>query len=1055
MTNTTPTICLSAGERPVLWAGDVIVAGASFGGIAAALALAKKGKRVAIVEPRTYPGRELTATQRPWLAAATGQPEDELIQSCLDLTGNVRSDDEVALHLDQLKIHLEDTLAAAGVELYYASYPVGLLERDGTVSGVVIADKSGRQLLLGDCAIDATETALLARLAAPEIAASDEPTVYRRTLEFGKLPSRMPRTLDVPADLGVVGNHVTLHRGAHSEGHWYVDYGLLWPGRAATMQGAANLKRQIEALGLAVTLHLRHNVPSFAPPAIVGSSSYESCGPFAGPPAGPTSRFRGPMPGLMCLNEHGLPECGGQCDVRVAVRLGRELAEAVLAAAAVTMPATGSRPGAAPCSAQLEWTVREQDVVQRGRAFKMASVPAALIPVVAETDVLVVGGGSSGAIAAIAATDEGVTSAVVDMNPGLGGTGTYGGINTYWFGRRIGFVDQNMAWMDEMHDRLQVSRPKGTMAHWNVEARVQALREQSERAGVETLLNALVFGTAMHKEHVRGVALATHFGPVAALGRVTLDATGDADVAAWAGAETVYGSEREHVVMWGYMPQLAAPDAPRNVKTSMVDTTNIVDYNRMIRAERRRAGPGDYDHGVYLAPRESRHIRGKVVMTLTDHLVRRAWPDVIYIAFSNYDMKGEGTSDWVRMGIQPPNVTMEVSYRSLVPDGVEDILVVGKAFSADHDASASPRMQPDLENLGGAAAVAAAMALSAGVSVRQLDIRALQERLAALTVLPDYVLTRKLVRLSFTREQLEALVDTITGEQPLHAYSNQEVGEYYAGRIPEVDVMCAGPEAVPVLEGAFEKAQGRRKTRLAQMLCMLGSQVAVPYLLATLQEAFSGDELPARPYAVKHQGPPPDQGADTEEAHLLGMLAMVCDERIVPLWRRVVDLLEGTTREEMFDRSKDRLGYAAVVAYGAERLGSPLAAPILAKLHSYPLFGGLISRSGQQADWFLERLAYGELLTARAMARCGSPEGYMVLINYLDDVRASLAEHAHEELISITGEDYGKNVSAWANWLELAGDDLQPKPYRASTEPVKAWQETILIEEQPPAEVFQ
>ena len=76
------------------------------------------------------------------------------------------------------------------------------------------------------------------------------------------------------------------------------------------------------------------------------------------------------------------------------------------------------------------------------------------------------------------------------------------------------------------------------------------------------------------------------------------------------------------------------------------------------------------------------------------------------------------------------------------------------------------------------------------------------------------------------------------------------------------------------------------------------------------------------------------------------------------------------------------------------------AVPILTKLHSYPLFGGLISRSGQQADWFLERLAYGELLTARAMARCGSPEGYMVLINYLDDVRASLAEHAHEELIS-------------------------------------------------------
>ncbi|MBC7239600.1 MAG: FAD-dependent oxidoreductase, partial [Chloroflexi bacterium] len=213
------------------------------------------------------------------------------------------------------------------------------------------------------------------------------------------------------------------------------------------------------------------------------------------------------------------------------------------------------------------------------------------------------------------------------------------------------------------------------MAHWNVEARVQALREQAERAGVHQVLGALVFGTVVNGNRVRGVVAATAYGPVALLGQVTLDATGDGDVAAWAGAEVVYGSAREHVVMWGYMPQIAAPDLPRNVKTSMVDTTNIYDMNRMIRAERRRAQPGDYDHGVYLAPRESRHVRGGVTLTLTDQLTRRCWPDVVYIAFSNYDMKGEATSDWVRMGIQPPNLTIEIPYRALVPNGLEDILV--------------------------------------------------------------------------------------------------------------------------------------------------------------------------------------------------------------------------------------------------------------------------------------------------------------------------------------------------------------------------------------------
>ncbi|MBC7256482.1 MAG: FAD-dependent oxidoreductase, partial [Chloroflexi bacterium] len=530
---------------------------------------------------------------------------------------------------------------------------------------------------------------------------------------------------------------------------------------------------------------------------------------------------------------------------------------------------------------------------------------------------------------------------------------------------------------------------------------------------------------------VRGVVAATAYGPVALLGQVTLDATGDGDVAAWAGAEVVYGSAREHVVMWGYMPQIAAPDLPRNVKTSMVDTTNIYDMNRMIRAERRRAQPGDYDHGVYLAPRESRHVRGGVTLTLTDQLTRRCWPDVVYIAFSNYDMKGEATSDWVRMGIQPPNLTIEIPYRALVPNGLEDILVVGKAFSATHDALAAPRMQPDLENLGGVAAVAAKMALAEGVSVREVDRRRLQERLVALGVLPAHILTRKLRPLRFSQHELWHLAESITAEKPLHAYSDQEIGEAFEGRIPEVDILCAGMEAVPVLEEALSRAEGPRKVRLAQLLCMLGSRAGASVLVDALEKAFRHDELPIRGYPVKHQGPPPDQGADTEEAHLLYALAMAHDERILPLWARVVDLLANATYEDVFDRLRDRLGYAAAVCYGAERLGDPRAIPILQKLHSYPLFRDHVTTGGHQANYMLERLAYAELLIGRALARCGSPEGYLTLIHYLEDVRSLLAEHAHEELISLSGEDHGKNASAWLNWLEEVGDMLGPVPYRA------------------------
>lgn len=73
-----------------------------------------------------------------------------------------------------------------------------------------------------------------------------------------------------------------------------------------------------------------------------------------------------------------------------------------------------------------------------------------------------------------------------------------------------------------------------------------------------------------------------------------------------------------------------------------------------------------------------------------------------------------------------------------------------------------------------------------------------------------------------------------------------------------------------------------------------------------------------------------------------------------------------------------------------------------------------------------------ELGIARAMARCGSPDGFDLLVDYLDDVRALLAERAHSELIDLTGVDYGKDAVAWASWLKASRSTL----HIADTAPV-------------------
>ncbi|HEV2066037.1 MAG TPA: FAD-dependent oxidoreductase [Thermomicrobiales bacterium] len=63
---------------PILREADIAIVGGSFAGIAAALRLARAGLAVIVIEPRTYLGREMTATLRPWLALGAGSDRDHL-----------------------------------------------------------------------------------------------------------------------------------------------------------------------------------------------------------------------------------------------------------------------------------------------------------------------------------------------------------------------------------------------------------------------------------------------------------------------------------------------------------------------------------------------------------------------------------------------------------------------------------------------------------------------------------------------------------------------------------------------------------------------------------------------------------------------------------------------------------------------------------------------------------------------------------------------------------------------------------------------------------------
>jgi len=399
---------------------------------------------------------------------------------------------------------------------------------------------------------------------------------------------------------------------------------------------------------------------------------------------------------------------------------------------------------------------------------------------------------------------------------------------------------------------------------------------------------------------------------------------------------------------------------------------------------------------------------GEVVMTLTDQLKRRQWSDVVNIHYSNHDIKGKGGADWVQIGLLPPNLEIEIPYRMLIPKHLEGILVVGKAISATHDALPAIRMQADLENLGGIAALAAAQNVRSETEPRHIDVRLLQQSIVAAGLLPAEIIGRTIKPKLLSEPELEQLVERMDADTPLYEYSNMSMGEMFTESIPFVEICTAGTKAIPILARALRHSEGEKKIRVAQALAMLESREAVPVLIEEIMRRLSGQSLPTRTNRIRHSSHmPPNQAAMPDVVYLVYALGIVPDVRNISVWTRIADLM-CVTEDDIRDQRQGVFYYVDAVCYGAERLGDPGAIPALRKLHSQPPLHRLVCTSGFQADYALERQAMLELAIGRALARCGDKAGFSIVIDYLGDVRGLLAEQAHRELKDISGQDYGK-----------------------------------------------
>jgi hypothetical protein len=198
----------------------------------------------------------------------------------------------------------------------------------------------------------------------------------------------------------------------------------------------------------------------------------------------------------------------------------------------------------------------KQAIIQGGQVIQ----PRDTLPVLAEADVIVAGGGTGGICAAVAAARVGVRTVLVERYGFLGGgltsSHTDDSVPSH-FGPGLGPVIGGI-WEDLRNRLMAAGGSPGTLkiegpwhrASWPAvitPVRPEALKhvamEMLLESGVDVLLHCAAVGVIMDGPRVRGVVTESKSGRQAILGKVVVDATGDGDLLAAAGAPFRQGDE--------------------------------------------------------------------------------------------------------------------------------------------------------------------------------------------------------------------------------------------------------------------------------------------------------------------------------------------------------------------------------------------------------------------------------------------------------------------------------------------------------------------------------
>ncbi|MEJ8852278.1 FAD-dependent oxidoreductase [Variovorax rhizosphaerae] len=309
------------------------------------------------------------------------------------------------------------------------------------------------------------------------------------------------------------------------------------------------------------------------------------------------------------------------------------------------------------------------------------------------------------------------------------------------------------------------------------------LDDMLQEAGVRPLLHASVLDVAVTGRQIDALHVLTKSGVVELRARVLIDASGDIDALKRAGATFLGLDEGEALqpatMMFRFGPidferfdalskdeiavlarrgyddgQLAraalhssrdpfSNDGWFNISRLGIDATDAMALGAAEIEGRRQAWkaaqylrqcvPGCEGgqlraFGTQVGVRETRRIVGDHVLTSDELLLPEQFPDAIAAGAYPIDIHPAAGGELLYQGLGDDHA-YQIPYRSLIPIGFDNALVVGRGVSATHSAHAAIRVMTISMAVGQAAGVAAALAAKHDGKVRSVPMPALRERL--------------------------------------------------------------------------------------------------------------------------------------------------------------------------------------------------------------------------------------------------------------------------------------------------------------------------------------